>query len=246
MRPWLGAVALFLSFAACAGPETGTTDLVVSAASSLTDVFSEIEAEFETTHPRVDVILNIGGSSLLREQILGGAPVDVFASANPEIMNAVADAGLIRGQARTFALNRLEIAVPEGNPGGVDGLEDFAEDGLLIGLCSPAVPCGEFARKVLAAADVEPSIDSEEPNVRALLLKLQYRELDAGMVYQSDLLSNDSVEGIAIPDSLNVSTNYVIASLAGSPNGEVASEFVAFVLSATGRAIFVDFGFGVP
>lgn len=246
MRPWLGGVALFLATASCGGPEPGTTDLVVSAASSLTDAFSEIEVAFETAHPRVDVILNIGGSSLLREQILGGAPVDVFASANPEIMDAVGDAGLIRGQARTFALNRLEIAVPEGNPGDVDGLEDFAEDGLLIGLCAPEVPCGEFARKVLATAGVEPSIDTEEPNVRALLLKLQSGELDAGIVYQSDLLSNDSVEGIAIPDSLNVPTNYVIASLGGPPNGELASEFVAFVLSATGRAIFLDFGFEVP
>ncbi len=245
MRVWLCAMAL-LTAVACEGAEEGTTDLVVSAASSLTDVFSEIEVEFENAHPGVDVILNIGGSSLLREQILAGAPVDVFASANPEVMKTVSEAGLIRGEVLMFALNRLEIAVPKDNPGRVDGLEAFGEDTLLIGLCAPEVPCGEFAREILAAAGVEPSIDSEEPNVRALLLKLQSGELDAGIVYQSDLVGNESVEGIAIPERLNVSTSYVVASLLGASDRVMASEFVAFLLSETSRSILVDHGFGVP
>lgn len=246
MRAWCGAAALLLITVACGGTDEGTTELVVSAASSLSDVFSQMEAEFETTHPAVDVILNVGGSSLLREQILGGAPVDVFASANPEVMQAVSEAGLIQGDPRTFALNRLEIAVPAGNPGGVGGLEDFGVDALLIGLCAPEVPCGEYAREVLTAAGIESSIDSEEPNVRALLLKLQAAELDAGIVYQSDILSNELVEGIAIPDRLNVSTNYVIAPLTGSSDREMATEFVAFVLSPIGRTILADYGFGLP
>lgn len=246
MRVWLSAASLLVTTVACGGFEVGTTELVVSAASSLTDVFSQIEAEFEIANPGVDVVLNVGGSSLLREQILGGAPVDVFASANPEVMNAVSEAGLIQGEARVFALNRLEIAVPAGNPGRVGGLEDFGDDALLIGLCAPEVPCGEYAREVLAAAGINSSIDSEEPNVRALLLKLQAAELDAGIVYESDIQSNDLVEGIAIPDGLNVSTSYVIAPLTSSSSLEKAGEFVAFVLSPIGRAILGDYGFELP
>lgn len=245
MRVWFCAMAL-LTAVACDGAEGGTTDLVVSAASSLTEVFSEIEAEFETAHPGVDVILNIGGSSLLREQILAGAPVDVFASANPEVMKTVLEAGLIRGEVVTFAVNRLEIAVPEGNPGRVEGLEAFGDETLLIGLCAPEVPCGEFAREVLTAAGVDPSIDSEEPNVRALLLKLKSGELDAGIVYESDLVGSESVEGIPIPEGLNVSTSYVVASLLAVSDQGMASEFVAFLLSETSRSILVDYGFGLP
>ncbi len=239
-------MALGFATVACGGAGDGMTELVVSAASSLTDVFTEIESQFELSHPGVDVILNTGGSSLLREQILGGAPVDVFASASAKVMDAVAEAGLIRGEPEIFALNKLEIGVPLGNPGGVEGLEDFSRDTLLIGLCAPGVPCGDLARDALESAGVAPAVDSEEPNVRALLLKLESGELDAGLVYRTDLLASALVQGLAIPDEFNVSTNYVIGVLAGGSQEEMATEFVSFVMSGTGRAIFTDHGFGVP
>ena len=246
MRHWLGAVTLLATLVACGGGDIDRRELVVSAASSLNEVFSAIEREFESTHPEVDVILNIGGSSLLREQIIGGAPVDVFASANPEIMEQVADAGMLNGEPLIFALNEMQIAVPRGNPALIQGLEDFSRQSLLLGLCAPAVPCGVFARQVLASGGIEARVDSEEPNVRALLLKLESGELDAGIVYKSDILASSEVEGIPIPETLNVSANYAIGVIDDATDLEAATEFVSFVASKAGRQILLDHGFDVP
>ncbi len=94
--------------------------LLVFAAASLADAFGAIEADFEAAHPGIDVQLNLAGSSALREQILEGAPADVFASANLSNMDTVVEEGVISTEPRVFVRNRLEIAVPEGNPAGVD------------------------------------------------------------------------------------------------------------------------------
>ncbi len=246
MRQPFCVIGLLVALFACGGQTDGTTEVVVSAAASLTDVFSEIERQFEARHPEVDVILNTGGSSMLREQILSGAPVDVFASASPEVMDAIVAAGLISSGPEVFALNELAIAVPLGNPGDVRGLQDFSEDALLIGICAAGVPCGDLARVTLDLADVDPRVDSEEPNVRALLLKLEAGELDAGLVYRTDLLSSAEVQGVDIPEEFIVSASYVIGVLAGSDEEDVAAQLVSFVLSERGRAILSDHGFGLP
>ena len=161
---------MVLAVIACGGSVDDTSvrrELVVSAAASLTEAFREIETEYESANPDVDVILNLGGSSLLREQILSGAPVGVFASASLRIMDQISDAGHLDGQSRVFARNRMAIAVPAGNPAGVLGLDDLGDEGLLVGLCAPTVPCGDLAGRVLAAAGIRPAVDTEEPNVRS-------------------------------------------------------------------------------
>ncbi len=244
----VGLVAGALVLTTCGGAGDTTSDeVLVSAASSLTEVFAEIETAFETASPEIDVVLNIGGSSGLREQILAGAPADVFASANISNMDLVVDAGDVEGEPAIFARNRLEIAVPEGNPGVVAGLADFSRDELLIGLCAEAVPCGDYGRQALEKADVVPSVDTEEPNVRALLTKIEAGELDAGIVYVTDVVSTGGdVEGIEIPDDDNVYADYPIAVLADAPNRDAAAVFVAFVLSDEGRSILADHGFALP
>ncbi len=221
--------------------------LLVFAASSLTDAFGAIEVDFETAHPDVDMQLNLAGSSTLREQILEGAPADVFAAANASNMDAVVEGDAVTATPQVFVRNRLEIAVPDGNPGDVTGLADFADDELLIGLCAEDVPCGEFGRDVLANAGVAPSIDTNEPDVRSLLTKIEADELDAGIVYVTDILSaGEGVEGIDIPDDVNVVASYPIAPLAESPNPDTAAAFVAYVLSAEGQATLATYGFAAP
>jgi molybdate transport system substrate-binding protein len=235
--------AMLLLVAACG---SNTTDSVlVSAASSLTDAFADIEQAFEAENPGVDILLNVAGSSLLREQILGGAPVDVFASANPAVMQTVVEAGLADGPT-TFTGNRLQIGVPAGNPAGVVGIEDFADEKLLIGLCAPAVPCGSLAREILIDAGIEPAIDTSEPDVRSLLTKLEAGELDAGIVYLTDVLASDEVTGIEISDTLERVAEYLIAVVADAPNPTAAADFVAFVLSAEGQQILATHGFTAP
>jgi molybdate transport system substrate-binding protein len=229
---------------ACSSAPGG--ELLVSAAASLTDAFGEIETAFESANPGVDVLLNLGSSSSLREQILEGAPADVFASANTSNMDQVVKAGGATDP-QVFVTNLLQIAVPTGNPGGVSGLEDFAREELLIGLCAEDVPCGDFGRQALEKAGVTASIDTNEPDVRALLTKIGAGELDAGITYVTDVLAaGETVEGVDIPEDVNVVAEYQIARLTSAPNPDAAGAFVAFVLSEPGRGILADYGFTLP
>jgi molybdate transport system substrate-binding protein len=230
---------------ACGGE--GEDGLVVSAAASLQEAFTEMADVFEDRHPGTDVLLNFGGSSTLREQILEGSPVDVFASANIPNMEAVVEAGEVIGQPAVFATNRLQIAVPAGNPAGVESLADFSNETLFIGLCSEGVPCGDFAREALALAGAQPAIDSDEPDVRALLTKIGEGELDAGITYVTDVVaSGGDVDGIEIPDEVNVVAEYPIAAIATGANPDSAEAFVELVLSELGQTILRDHGFSSP
>lgn len=230
---------------ACGG--TGErSSLVVFAAASLAGAFDEVGAAFEAAHPDADVHFSFAASSALREQILEGAPADLYASANTANMEMVAAAGATARPPVPFARNAMLIGVPVGNPRGVTGLADFARAELLIGLCAPQVPCGDYARRVLAAAGVEPSIDSEEPTVRSLLTKLETGELDAGLIYRSDGVSSGAIEMIAIPQEWNVDVRYEIAVLAEADRTERAEAFIEFVLSPPGREILVRHGFTAP
>jgi molybdate transport system substrate-binding protein len=234
------------------GPDGGSGTgldgtITVYAAASLTDALTEAAAAFEAAHEGVTVELNFAGSSALREQILAGAPADVFAPATPDSMDQVVTAGAVDGEPRVLARNTLEVAVPAGNPGDVEGLADFADDDLLIGLCAAEVPCGELAREVLARAGVTPSPDTDEPDVRSLLTKVAAGDLDAGIVYRSDVVAaGDDVEGIAIPDAGNVVADHPVAALSDAGEPAVAAAFVDFLLAEDGRAVLESHGYVRP
>lgn len=228
-----------------ADPALGGT-ITVFAAASLTDAFAEVGAAFEDVYRGVTVELNFAASSALREQILAGAPADVFASSNESNMDQVVEGGAGADPA-SFVENQLQIAVPPGNAAGVTGLADFANADLLIGLCAEEVPCGQFGREALASAGVTPSIDTNEPDVRSLLTRVESDELDAGIVYVTDVLSaGGSVEGIDIPAEENVIAAYPIVELTEAGNAEGAAAFVAFVLSDAGQEILASYGFDAP
>jgi len=247
---WPTALILLAACAQTTRPQGDTgleREVLVSAAASLSEAFAEIEAAFEAAHPGVDVVANLGASSTLREQILQGAPIDVFASANIANMDQVVSAGMTAGEPAVFATNLLQIAVPAGNPGDIAGLEDFARSELLIGLCVAEAPCGAFARQALASAGVVASVDTNEANVRALLVKIELGELDAGITYVTDVLSaGGTVAGVPIPDEHNIVAEYPIVVLADAPHPSAAAAFVAFVLSTEGQAILGEYGFSSP
>ena len=217
----------------------------VFAASSLSDVFAEMETAFEDENPRVDIQLSLAGSSALREQILDGAPADVFASANSATTNTVIDAGLATDSV-VFARNRLQIAVGVGNPAEVQGLDAFARDELLLGICAQGVPCGDLARQALENAEIVPSLDTEEPNVRALLSKVASGDLDAAIVYATDIATSDDVEGVELPDSVNVTNEYTIALMDSATDRSASVAFIEFVLSDAGVDILGRHGFETP
>lgn len=235
--------------AATAAGEGGTGQVegtvTVLAAASLTDAFGEIEGAFEAANPGADLAVSYGGSSALRDQVLSGQPADVFASASGTVMDDLVEAGAVDGDPQGFATNELEIVVPAGNPAGIDGLADLADEDALVGLCAEEVPCGDLGRQALEKAGVDAAPDTNEPDVRSLLDKVASGELDAGLVYATDVASaGDAVEGIAIPADDNVVATYPIAGLADAPNAEGAAAFVAFVTGDGGQAVLADLGFG--
>ncbi len=252
--PLIAVAASIAVLAGCAAPAPEATEepdtlsgaVTILAAASLTDVFDDLAAQFEAEHPDVEIVISYGGSSALAEQILSGSPADVFASANEATMKAVTDAGLSGGPT-IFTTNTLEIAVPAGNPGNVTGLADLANPELTIALCDPVVPCGSAAVKLLDAAGVTASVDTLEEEVRAALTKVALGEVDAALVYRTDVIAaGDDVEGIEVPEAADVVNKYPISLLVEAPNAEAAQAFIDFVLSEIGLATLQDAGFGAP
>jgi molybdate transport system substrate-binding protein len=243
----LAVASAMLTTMSCGDSAPGSQrSITVFAAASLTDAFADVAQAFEDANPGVSVELNFAGSSSLREQILAGAPADVFASADTADMERLVAESAV-ADPEIFVTNGLRIAVPAGNPAAIDGLDDFAAADLLIGLCAAQVPCGELARRALEAAGVTPSLDTNEPDVRALLAKVEAGELDAGIVYATDVISAGAgVDGIDVPAAHGIVARYPISTVTGSGNPGAASAFVEFVLGADGRPILQDHGFGFP
>ncbi|GLZ36567.1 molybdate ABC transporter substrate-binding protein [Actinokineospora sp. NBRC 105648] len=220
-----------------------TGKITVFAAASLTESFTKLGKDFEAAHPGVQVTFNFAGSSALAQQINQGAPADVFASAAPANMQQVTDAtGPV-----TFVKNQLEIAVPKGNPGKITGLKDFTDANRKIALCAEQVPCGAAAKKVFTAAGLTAAPDTLEQDVKAALTKVRLGEVDAALVYRTDVkAAGDAVEGIEFPESDKAVNDYPIAVLGKAPNSAGAKAFVKYVLSDKGRAVLTDAGFATP
>jgi molybdate transport system substrate-binding protein len=249
------AAALLLGLGGCGGPATATPSgdggptgtVTVFAAASLTGVFSELGEQLEAEHEGLTVQFNFAGSSALATQLAQGAPADVFASADPAQMAAVTDAGLAAGQPAVFAGNVLEIAVPAGNPGAVTGLPDLADPARIVALCAPEVPCGAAAERLFDAAGLTAAPDTLEEDVKAALTKVQLGEVDAALVYATDVrAAGDDVEGIEVPEAGDVVNEYPVAALAAAPNPAGAQAFVDLVLSDEGQQAVADAGFRAP
>jgi molybdate transport system substrate-binding protein len=242
----LGAVSL-PAHAAEPVPTSSTRSVAVFAAASLTDAFKALGAAFEQAHPGVAVQFNFAGSSTLVQQIRDGAPADVFASADEPNMQKAADAGDLAGPARTFALNRLVIAVPAGNPSHIASLADLTKSGLTLALAAPQVPAGRYAAAAFAKAGVAVPPASQELDVRAVLNKVSLHEVDAGIVYVTDVrAASGKVDAIPIPDQYNVTARYPIAVLKTAADSRDAASFVDYVVSSAGQARLKEFGFMSP
>lgn len=244
------AVPAVVLGAACSGGD-GQATLTLLAAASLTDAFADVAEAFEASRDDVALELSFDASSSLREQILEGAPADLFASADPVDVQRVVDAGLAATTPVVFASNRLELVVPEGNPAGVRRLADLARPDLLVGLCAPEVPCGRLARAALDRAGVVAAVDTEALDVRELLTQVGAGELDVGVAYRTDAIAGaEAVDGVLIDGPEATVTDLPIVVLAGAADdgdgGEAAEAFVAFVRSRRGQRILAEHGFGPP
>jgi len=221
--------------------------LVVFAATSLTDAFDQIGAQFHQANPGVTVKFNYNGSSSLATSINQGAPADVFASAAPSNMATVTDAGNAAGAPKTFAANQGEIMVGKGNPDHITSVSQLANPAVKVVVCAPEVPCGAVATAIFKNADVSVKPVSEETNVGGVVTKVTLGEADAGIVYVTDVKANAAkATGVPIPAAENDTTEYPIAEVKGAPNASAATAFISYVLGPDGQKVLASFGFMPP
>jgi molybdate transport system substrate-binding protein len=239
---------VFALLSACAllalgcGGRSDSDSVTVFAASSLTDVLEDVARAFEAEHGSVE--LNFAGSATLREQILEGAKADVFIAANETILIELVQVGVVSAPLVSIATNRLVLAVTAGNPANVRSLDELSNPELLVGLCAEGVPCGDLAARLLDEAGVSASVDTFEPNVRALLGKVEIGELDVALVYATDVIESAEAEVADSLSSTSLTTSYVAAALA--PEHEADDDFIAFLHGSEAQQLFADAGFEAP
>lgn len=222
-------------------------DVIVFAASSLTESFTKIGKDFEAANPGSKVTFNFAGSSALATQINQGAPADIFASAAPANMKTVTDAGNADGTPVTFVKNQLVIAVPKGNPKGITSLADLTKPGLKVALCAEQVPCGAAAKKALSAANVSLTPSTLEQDVKSALANVRLGEVDAALVYRTDAKAAASdVDGVEFAESAGAVNEYPIVVLKKAPDKTAAQAFLAYVMSDKGLAVLTAAGFQKP
>lgn len=224
-------------------------EIFVSAAASLTNAFKEVAAEFEKAAPGTKVHLNFAASNPLLKQMLEGAPVDVFASADQETMDKAAQGKVINAASRAdFVRNSLTLIVPRGNkaPAAVADLVSMKR----IAVGKPeSVPAGRYARQSLTAAGiwdkVQPSL-IYGASVRQVLDYVARGEVDAGIVYATDAAQQAAKVDVALVLGNHTPVLYPIAVATTGKNAQGGQAFVDFVRSEKGQAILARYGFAKP
>lgn len=227
-----------------AAPQQKT--LIVFAAASLKGAYSKIATEFEAAHPGTTVKYSFDGSNTLVDQLQGGAPADVFASADEKNMTRAVEGKLVAGTPKIFATNVLTIVVAPGNPLKITGL-DATLDGKKLVVCAEGVPCGNATKTLTGNLGVTLKPVSTEQKVTDVLGKVTSGEADAGIVYTTDAKgAGDKVATVAIPGAEKVVNRYPLAVTANTKNSELAQAYVDHVAGPKGQAVLAEFGFGAP
>lgn len=259
-----GAIACLAVFglSSCIGgpaPARESTTITVFAAASLSTVFPAVADALHRAHPKTAVRFNFAGTQTLLTQIENGAPADVFASADQAHMNTLRSESRVDSPA-VFARNKLAIVVPATNPAGINQPFDLARPGVKLDIAATAVPAGASARVMLgklASLPGAPSaflaralhnVVSQEDNVEAVVTRVALGEADAGIVYVSDLSTQNGtrVRSIAIPDAANVINVYPVAVVSSTPHSAQAEQFVEFLTGQQGQTLLRQHGFLGP
>jgi molybdate transport system substrate-binding protein len=227
----------------------GPSELKVSAAMSLKEAFTEFEGAFEGRHPEVDVVFNFAGSQTLSAQIVEGAQVDVFASADAVQMQRAIGSGRIR-KAQAFATSRLVLITPDDNPGKVMDVGDLARPGVRLVLGGPTSPTGAYAREALAQLGISEralaNVVSNEENVRGVVGKVASGEADAGIVYVTDVTPAVAAKLRQIALKVAVTPRYEVAILKDNLHPPLARLFVEELMGLDGQATLGRHGFLPP
>lgn len=244
MKRLLAALACSLPLLA------GAQQLTVSAAASLTEAFKEIGPRFEAARPGVTVRCNFAASGVLVQQIVQGAPVDVFASADQDTMDrGVAQKAIATDTRRDFASNALVLVTPADSP--VKRVADLALPAvqrIAVGKVA-SVPVGRYTQQALGSAQLWPALSPKlvfADNVRQVLDYVARGEVEAGFVYRTDAAIAGGKVRVAATAGGHTPITYPAAVVADSRQPALARDFVAFLGSAEAQAILAKYGFGKP
>jgi molybdate transport system substrate-binding protein len=225
------------------GAKSAAGPVLVFAAASLTEAFTNERTTLQSERPALDVTLNFAGSGTLVTQIQQGAPADVIATADTTSMQKLVDAGLVETPT-VFAHNKLAIIVAAGNPKSIHTLADLAGPDVTLVLADPSVPAGRYAAQILTKADVTVEPKSLETDVNAAVARVTSGEADAAIVYVTDVqAAGTAATGVDIPDSQNVVADYPIAIIKATVHHDAAAAFVDAITSGSGQNALRSSGF---
>lgn len=247
------AFSVFLVFSAlfvCCHHEKKNGEILVSAAISLKDAFNELGAIYQK-ETGIRARFNLGASGLLQKQIEAGAPVDVFASAGERQMDALQEDGLIIEETRfNFARNSLVLIVSSRSTLALDSFTDLLDPGISrLAIGNPkTVPAGQYAQQALESMQLWHQLESRlvpAENVRQVLDYVTRDEVDAGIVYASDvpMSRGKAVIVASVPEDSHDPILYPIAVVRGAGSPSDARKFIDLALSSTGQAVMGKYGF---
>lgn len=248
-------LALALILTACTTrPEASPaapTEIVVSAAASMTDALREIQAGFEAENPTVKLKLNVGSSGTLQQQIEQGAPADLFISAAAGPMDNLVKKGLVEQSAvKVLATNKVVLVRGKAADDVVKSWEDLTSDKVKrIAVGNPGhVPVGQYAKSVLERMNLWSAVEKRlvlGEDVRQVLNYVESGEVQAGIVYSTDAATSAKVIVLAeAPAGSHAPVVYPMAVLKESRNGARARELALYLLSEKGKQVLAKYGFG--
>jgi molybdate transport system substrate-binding protein len=234
---------------------TGTAyaaDIAVSAAASLTNALKDLAVQFEQVHPGSKVLTNFASSDAVLQQIINGAPADIFASADQKAMDKAAEAGVILPATRKdFVRNEVVLIVPKDSKLKIESLSDLAKDDVKrIAYGNPAtVPVGRYTQAALEHANGWNAVSSKQivgQNVRQVLYYVARGEVDAGFVFATDAaVAAGKVVVVQKVDS-PIPVLYPIALVKRDGSNPDAQAFQDYALSEQGQAVLAKYGFAKP
>ena len=224
-----------------------TINLTVSAASSLTDAMTEIEELYQQQKPEVDLTYNFASSGSLEQQIQQGAPVDIFFSAASKQMNALQNKQLLlEGTRQDLLQNEVVLIIPADD----SSIESFADliNAENISIGEPeGVPAGKYAKEALTSLKLYSKVEPKTvlaKNVRQVLTYVETGNVDAGLVYATDVWQSDKVKVVAAaPETSHSPVVYPVAVIKDSQESQAAKDFVKFLASDKAGEVFERYGF---
>ena len=175
------------------------SNVTVFAASSLTESFTQIGKQFEKAHSGIKIVFSFQASSTLLTQIKAGAPADIFISAEPFTGGS------------DYLVNRVVLGVPKTST--INKISDLNNNKVAWIQCAHEVPCGYTADAALVGEGVTSKPISLEPKVTSAVAKLLAGEVDAAIIYRTDVLANKKLRAIEFANRDAAKTTYQIAQL---------------------------------